>query len=307
MDLLFDASLFASGIRLSTPLIFAALGGLYCEKSGVTNIGLDGIMIFGAFSGAVVAFETQDPWWGLLAAIITGTLISLLHGIASIRYHGDQIISATAINIMAIGLPALISNTLYDSTSVTPNIPRLLPSLEFDFLESFPTLSALFNDYSAMVIIALLMIPLTWFVIDKTIFGLKLRSCGENPDAAAAAGIDVQLYRMYGVLLSGALAGMAGAFLSIAHGSAYVRNISSGRGFLALAALIFGKYSPRGVFFACLLFGLADALQIRLQTALVIPVQFVQIFPFLLAMVILASFVGRSPVPAASGKPYIKK
>ncbi|MBL0691639.1 MAG: ABC transporter permease [SAR324 cluster bacterium] len=306
MDLLLDASLFASGIRLSTPLILAALGGLYCEKSGVTNIGLDGIMIFGAFSGAVVAFETQDPWWGLLAAIVTGAFISFLHGIASIRYNGDQIISATAINILAVGLPALLSNAIYDSTSVTPNIPNLLPSIKFDFLDNYPILGELFNNYSYLVVGSFLLIPISWYVINKTIFGLKLKACGENPEAAEAAGVDVRLYRMYGVLLSGVLAGLGGAFLSIAHGSAYVRNISSGRGFLALAALIFGKYSPVGVLYACLLFGFADALQIRMQNAFAIPVQVIQIFPFLLAMVILSSFVGRSPVPTAVGKPYVK-
>lgn len=306
MDWLFDASLVSSGIRLSVPLILAALGGLYCEKSGVTNIGLDGIMIFGAFGGAVVAYETGDAWLGLLAAMIVGALISFLHAIASVRLNGDQIISATAINILALGLPALLSNSWYSSTAVTPNIPHLFPSLSLDFLKKYNFLNEVFNDYSYLVIFSFLLIPFSWFIIEKTVFGIKLKACGENPAAAEASGVSVILYRMYGVLLSGILAGMAGAFLSIAHGSAYVRNISSGRGFLALAALIFGKYSPKGVFLACLLFGFADALQIRMQNSFAIPVQFIQIFPFILAMVILSGFVGRSRVPSAAGKPYIK-
>ncbi len=305
MDI-FDAALVASALRLSAPLILAALGGLFTEKGGVTNIALDGIMIFGAFCGAVIAFETSDPWAGLIAAMFVGALIALIHGIASIRLNGDQIVSATAINIMAIGLPAMISNYLYESTGVTPNIPNLFPSLKLPFLAAYPALNQLLNNHSYILIFAFAAIPITWFVINHTIFGLRLRACGENPEAADASGVNVYLTRMYGVILSGVLAGMAGAFLSIAHGSSYVRDISAGRGYIALAALIFGRYSPWGVLFSCLLFGVADALQIRLQNILDIPIQFVQIFPYLLAIIVLAGFMGRSPVPEANGKHYIK-
>ena len=305
MDL-FDFALIASSIRLATPLVFTALGGMFSERSGVVNIALDGIMIFGAFAAAVATFATKDPWLGLLAALVVGALISFLHALASIRFYADQIVSGTAINILALGLPAFLSNALYSSSN-TPTISRLLPSLEFDFLRPFPLLNTLFNGYSYLVFVAFLAVPIASFVLYRTVFGLHLRACGENPEAAESAGIRVQHYRYYGVILSGVLGAAGGAFLSIAHGSSFVRGISAGRGFLALAALIFGKYSPRGVLLACLLFGFADALQIRLQTFTPIPVQFIQIMPYVLTMLILAGFVGKASIPEADGIPYRKE
>jgi len=306
MDI-FDFALLAAAIRLSTPLILTALGGMFSERGGVVNIALDGIMIFGAFFGAVVAFETKDPWFGLLAAMVGGGMIGFVHGIAAIRFHTDQIVSGTAINILALGLPSLFSNALYNSTSVTPNIPNLFPTFHFDFLKPWPALNTLLNDYSGLVIFTFLFVPVSSFVLYKTMFGVHLRACGENPEAAENAGIRVRLYRYYGVILGGVLAGVGGAFLSIAQGSAYVRNISAGRGFLALAALIFGKYSPKGIFFACLLFGFADAFQIRLQSAVAIPSQFIQIIPYILTVLVLIGFVGKAPIPEADGLPYKKE
>lgn len=301
---IFDIELFSSGIRLSTPLILAALGGLFSERSGVVNIALEGIMIFGAFSGAVVAFETQNPWLGVIAAMMVGGLIAHIHGIASIRYQADQIVSGTAINLLAIGVPAVISNALYNSTTVTPNIPLMLPIVEIPLISEIPYLGILLGKYSIIVFFAFAMVPFSWFVLYKTSFGLRLRAVGENPEAADTAGINVYLMRYYGVWISGLFAGLGGAFLSIAHGSSYVRDISAGRGFIALAALIFGRYQPKLLFLGCLMFGIADAFQIRVQGVIPIPTQFVQMFPYILTMVVLAGLIGKSQVPAADGIPY---
>lgn len=301
-----DIELFASGVRLSTPLILAALGGMFSERGGVVNIALDGIMIFGAFVGAVVAFETSNPWYGLLAAMIIGGLIAHIHGIASIRYQADQVVSATAINLLAIGVPAVLANALYNSTTVTPNIPLMIPIVEIPIISQIPYLKVLIGKYSFLVIFAYAMVPISWFVLFKTSFGLRLRACGENPEAADTAGINVYQMRYYGVWISGLLAGLGGAFLSIAHGSSYVRSISAGRGFIALAALIFGRFAPKTTLFGCMLFGIADAFQIRVQSVIPIPVQFVQMIPYLLTMIVLAGLMGRTRVPAADGIPYVQ-
>lgn len=301
---IFDIELFASGVRLSTPLILAALGGLFSEKGGVVNIALDGIMIFGAFAGAVIAYETANPWYGLIGAMIIGGLIAHIHGIASIRYQADQVVSGTAINLLAIGVPAMLANAFYNSTTVTPNIPLILPIIEIPILSSIPYVSTLLGKYSFLVFFAYLAVPVSWYVLFKTSFGLRLRAVGENPEAADTAGVDVYLMRYYGVWLSGMLAGLGGAFLSIAHGSSYVANISAGRGFIALAALIFGRYQPKMILLGCMMFGIADAFQIRVQGVIPVPVQFVQMFPFVLTMIILAGFMGKAQIPAADGIPY---
>jgi general nucleoside transport system permease protein len=301
---IFDIELFASGVRLSTPLILAALGGLFSEKGGVVNIALDGIMIFGAFAGAVIAYETANPWYGLIGAMIIGGLIAHVHGIASIRYQADQVVSGTAINLLAIGVPAMLANAFYNSTTVTPNIPLILPIIEIPIISSIPYVNTLLGKYSFLVFFAYLAVPVSWYVLFKTSFGLRLRAVGENPEAAATAGVDVYLMRYYGVWLSGMLAGLGGAFLSIAHGSSYVANISAGRGFIALAALIFGRYQPKMILLGCMMFGIADAFQIRVQGVIPVPVQFVQMFPFVLTMIILAGFMGKAQIPAADGIPY---
>lgn len=299
-----DLELIASGVRLSTPLILAALGGMFSERAGVVNIALDGIMIFGAFAAASVAYETGNPWYGLVAAVMVGGTVAHVHGVASIRYQADQIVSGTAINLLAIGVPAMLANALYGSTSITPNLALTLPVLEIPGIAQIPVLNILVGKYSFLVYFAFLMVPLSWFVLFKTSFGLRLRAVGENPEAADTAGVNVYLMRFYGVWLSGILAGLGGAFLSIAHGSAYVRNISAGRGFIALAALIFGRYNPKLTLIGCLLFGIADAFQIRVQGVIDIPVQFIQMFPYVLTMVVLAGLIGKAQVPAADGIPY---
>ena len=247
---IFTIALIWSTIRLSTPLILAALGGLFSERSGVINIALEGMMLAGAFTAAAVTYAAGNPngglplpmtgaapFIGLAAGMAAGALIAAIHALACIRYKADQVVTGTAINILMLGLPAFLSGAFFLSSGSTPQIPRgqLIPRLP--------------------MIIAFALVPITWYVLYKTPFGLRLRSVGENPEAADAAGVPVARMRYAGVLLSGVLAGIGGAYLSIGQSSLFTRNMTSGRGFIALAALIFGKWRPFQTLLACLLFG----------------------------------------------------
>jgi len=304
-----NLSLLASMIRLSTPLILAALGGMYSERGGVINIALEGIMLSGAFTAAAVTVFTHNPWVGLLAAALAGMLASLIHAVASIQFKADQVVVGTAINIMFLGVPALVSGALFESTGSTPQLPReqTLPDWNIPGIDSIPVLRELFSGHKPIVYIALLAVPVSYYVLFRTRFGLRLRAVGENPEAADTAGVSVARMRYAGVLLSGLLAGIGGAYLSIGQNSLFTRNMTAGRGFIALAALIFGKWHPVGAFLACLLFGLADAIAIRMQGVVNIPVQFIQMIPYVLTLVVLAGFIGRATPPRAIGIPYVKE
>jgi simple sugar transport system permease protein len=304
-----NLSLLASMIRLSTPLILAALGGMYSERSGVINIALEGIMLAGAFTAAAVTVFTQNPWIGLLAAAVAGLLVSLIHAVASIQFKADQVVVGTAINILFLGVPALVSGALFESTGSTPQLPReqTLPDWNIPGIDSIPVLSQLLSGHKPIVYMALAAVPVSYYVLFRTRFGLRLRAVGENPEAADTAGVSVARMRYAGVMLSGLLAGIGGAYLSIGQNSLFTRNMTAGRGFIALAALIFGKWHPVGAFLACLLFGLADAISIRMQGVVDIPVQFIQIIPYVLTLVVLAGFIGRAIPPRAIGTPYVKE
>jgi simple sugar transport system permease protein len=282
-------ALIYSAIRLATPLLLAALGGLFSERSGVINIGLEGLMLAGAFTAAVMTFYSHNPWIGLLAAILAGIGVALIHAVACIRYRADQVVSGMAINILFLGVPALLSGALFATTGSTPQIPKeqLLPL--------------------APVVLAFALVPVTWWVLNRTPFGLRLRAVGENPEAADTAGVNVDRIRYAGVLLSGALAAIGGAYLSTGQSSLFSRNMTAGRGFIALAALIFGKWRPVQTMLACLFFGAAEALSIQMQGVSEIPVQLIQIIPYVLTLVVLAGFIGPSRAPRALGLTYQKK
>ena len=292
---LFTIALIFSTIRLSTPLILAALGGLFSERSGVINIALEGMMLAGAFTAAAITYASGSPWIGLVAAIGAGVLMALIHAVACIRYRADQVVVGTAINILMIGLPGFLSGAFFLSSGSTPQIPieQLLPR--------------------APIVMAFAFVPLSWYVLYRTPFGLRLRAVGENPGAADAAGLNVAKIRYSGVLLSGALAALGGAYLSIGQASLFTRNMTSGRGFIALAALIFGKWRPVQTLGACLFFGLTEAITIQMQGVVKlpsgedIPVQFIQMVPYLLTIVVLAGFIGQSRPPRALGQPYEKE
>ena len=295
MRQIFTLSLLFSTIRLSTPLVLAALGGLYSERSGVINIALEGLMLAGAFTAAAVTYATGSAWIGLLAGIAAGLALSSIHAVASIRFRADQVVTGTAINILMAGIPGFLSGALFLSSGSTPQIPKehLMPW--------------------APIIMAFAAVPLSWYVLYRTPFGLRLRAVGENPEAADAAGVRVARIRYGGVLLSGAFAAIGGAYLSIGQSSLFTRNMTSGRGFIALAALIFGKWRPVQTMLACLFFGLTEAVTIRMQGVVKlpsgedIPVQFIQIVPYVLTIVVLAGFIGQSRPPRALGRPYQKE
>ncbi|HWP42708.1 MAG TPA: ABC transporter permease [Blastocatellia bacterium] len=304
-----NLSLLASMVRLSTPLVLAALGGLYSERGGVINIALEGIMLAGAFTAAAVTARLGNPWVGLVAACGAGLLVALIHAVASIEFKANQVVVGTAINILFLGVPALVSGAMFESTGSTPQLPReqTLPDWNIPVIEQVPVLSQLLSGHKPVVYIAIAMVPISYYVLFRTRFGLRLRAVGENPEAADTAGVSVSRMRYAGVLLSGILAGLGGAYLSIGQNSLFTRNMTAGRGFIALAALIFGKWHPVGAFLACLLFGLADAISIRMQGVVPIPVQMIQIIPYVLTLVVLAGFIGRAVPPRAIGTPYVKE
>jgi general nucleoside transport system permease protein len=304
-----NLSLLASMIRLSTPLILAALGGLFSERSGVINIALEGMMLSGAFTAAAVTARTGNPWLGLMAACVAGLLVAFIHAVASIEYKADQVVVGTAINILFLGIPALVSGAMFESTGATPQLPReqVLPDWNIPLIDQIPKVNEVLSGHKPIVYFALAMVPITYYVLFKTRFGLRLRAVGENPEAADTAGVSVKKLRYAGVLLSGLLAAIGGAYLSIGQNSLFTRNMTAGRGFIALAALIFGKWHPVGAFLACLLFGVAEAVSIRMQGVVNIPVQFIQIIPYILTLVVLAGFIGRAIPPRALGIPYVKE
>jgi general nucleoside transport system permease protein len=312
---IFTWSLLFSTIRLSTPLVLAALGGLYSERSGVINIALEGLLLAGAFTAASVTFYAHSPWVGLGAAIIAGAAVAAILAVACIRFKADQVVTGTGINILFIGLPAVLSGALFLSSGSTPQIPKenLLPVLS-RFVPFMPAWR-IFTDVSIISLLALVVVLLTGYVLYQTPFGLRLRAVGENPEAADAAGVGVNRMRYVGVILSGVLAGIGGAYLSIGQSSLFTRNMAAGRGFIALAALIFGKWRPVQTMLACLLFGLADALTIQMQGVAKlpwnpsedIPVQFIQMIPYIVTIIVLAGFIGQSRAPKALGTPYQKE
>jgi general nucleoside transport system permease protein len=305
---IFNFTLIASTLRLATPLIFAAVGGLYSERAGVINIALEGIMLAGAFTAAVVTFYAADPWVGVLAAVGAGALIGLLHGVATITFRADQVVSGTAINILFLGVPALLSGALFDTTGSTPQLPReqVLPDVTVFNPERFPALASVFNQ-KPLVYAAFILVAVTAYVLYRMRFGLRLRAVGENPEAADTAGVSVARLRYAGVMISGALAAVGGAYLSIGQNSLFTRNMTAGRGFIALAALIFGKWNPTGALLACLFFGLAEAVAIRMQGTVNIPNQFIQMIPYVLTIVVLAGFIRRALPPKALGVAYTKE
>ena len=314
MRQLLTFSLLFSTIRLATPLVLAALGGLYSERSGVINIALEGLLLAGAFTAASVTYYAHSPWVGLGAAIIAGAMVAMVLALACIRFKADQVVTGTGINILFIGLPAVLSGALFLSSGSTPQIPKenLLPELS-RFVPGFLGQWRIFNDVSIISLLALVVVLVTAYVLYRTPFGLRLRAVGENPEAADAAGVAVNRMRYIGVIISGALAGIGGAYLSIGQSSLFTRNMAAGRGFIALAALIFGKWRPVQTMLACLLFGLADALTIQMQGVAKlpsgedIPVQFIQMIPYIVTIVVLAGFIGQSRAPKALGTAYQKE
>jgi general nucleoside transport system permease protein len=294
-----------STVRNATPLVFAALGGLFSERSGVVNIGLEGLMLISAFAGVVGASLSGNAFVGLGTAIGAGLLFALIHALMCVTFEADQIISGTAINLLALGGTGFLMVIVFNQGGTSPDVEKFAP-VAIPVLSWIPVIGPALFDQSLLVYLMYLLVPVTFFVLFKTPFGLRLRATGEVPEAVDTAGVSVARMRYFGVALSGMLAGLGGVYLSMGILSAFSENMTGGRGFIALAALIFGRWHPVGAFGAALLFGLAQALTIRVPPE-AIPNEFIQMIPYLLTIVVLAGFGGRAIAPAAVGKPYRKE
>lgn len=320
---LFDTLVFLldSTVRLSVPLLLAALAGLYSERSGVFDIGLEGKMLAGAFAAGAAAAVTGSAWVGLIAAVAISLLLSLVHGFASITHRGNQIVSGVAINFIAAGSTIILGQAWFSQGGRTPLLSddARLAAIRLPFAEAVadvPIIGQIYSDllsgHSILAYVAFLMVPFTWWVLFRTRFGLRLRAVGENPAAVDTAGISVAWLRYRAVMCTGILTGLAGTYLALSQNAGFVKDMTAGRGFIALAALIFAKWRPVPVMFACLLFGFLDAFSIRIQGTPLpfigqVPVQFMQALPYILTVVLLAGFIGQAIPPRAGGVPYVKE
>jgi len=322
--LLLDATL-----RVSVPLVLASLAGLFAERSGIVDISLEGKMLGAAFAAAAVAYVTGSAWLGLLAAIAASIGLAMLHGFASITHNGNQVVSGVAINIIAAGFTVVLGITIFAQGGRTPQLDsesRFLPIewIGTETLSGVPILGTIYRElisgHNILVYVAFIIVPLTWWVLYRTRFGLRLRAVGESPEAVDTAGISVAAMRYQALIVTGTLCGIAGAYLSTAQSAAFIRDMTAGKGFIALAALIFGKWRPVPAMLACLLFGFLEAIAARLQGAidfegtsgfvreLVLMIPFIiEALPYILVVLLLAGFVGTAIAPRASGVPYVKE
>lgn len=321
MDFLTLIQILDTSVRLATPLLFACLAGLYSERAGIFDIGLEGKMLMAAFFSAAFAATTGSVWLGLLAGIGASLFLSMVHGLASITFRGNQLISGVAINFLAAGLTVLIAQDWFQQGGRTPSLSgaarfneMTLPGAEAmaDIPYFGPIYAELISGHSILVYVGFLTVPLTWYVLFRTRFGLRLRAVGENPEAVDTSGINVIWLRFVAVGICGVLCGLAGAYLATGLQAGFVKEMSSGRGFIALAALIFAKWRPWYALFACLLFGFFQALSFRPDVVnavlqFEIPGQLLDALPYILTVVILAGFIGKAVPPRAGGEPYVKE
>lgn len=304
-------------IVFATALVFASLGGLFSERSGIVNIALEGMMIIGAFTSAIVTYfvETNlnggalSPWIGFLAAIIVGAIFALPHAVASVTFKADQVVSGVALNFLAIGLSLYLCKIFMHGSAQTPTLKNVFSKWDIPLLSDIPYIGhALFSAYPTSYL-AFILVAVAAFLIYKTSFGLRLRAVGEHPKAADSLGINVVRMRYTAVMISGALAAMGGAVVTLTTTSNFSHNTISGQGYIALAALIFGKWRPVAGMYAALFFGMAAALKSVFQVYGItdyIPVDFIYMFPYVLTILILAGFVGKAVAPESLGKPYEK-
>jgi ABC-type uncharacterized transport system permease subunit len=308
MVTLFDivnVGLFAATLRMASPLIFASLGGIFSERAGIINIALEGMMLTGAFSGVFATYVVGNPWVGVLVAILAGGLLGLIHGILTIKFAGDQIVSGTGINILALGFTAYMSQIVWGSRGASQSVQGL-GTVSIPFISDIPFVGDVVGKQTPLVYIALIAVIASYLILFKTPSGLRLRAVGEHPGAADTTGIRVYRTKYFCVIVSGMLAGLGGVFLSLGQLSLFVNGMTGGRGFIALAAMILGGWSPFGALGASLFFGFADALQIRLQSVGALPSQIVLTLPYILTIIVLAIFARRRSAPS-DYKPYEKE
>ena len=310
-----------STVRLAVPLILACLAGLYSERAGIVDIGLEGKLLAGAFAAAAASAVTGSAWLGLLAGIGAALMFSAIHGLASITFKGNQTISGVALNFLAAGLTTFLGQSWFKRGGYTPQLSgdqRFSPiTLPFaDALRDVPVIGPLYweliSGHNILVYVAFIAVPATAWILYRTRFGLRLRAVGENPKAIDTAGISVSRLRYEALIITAILVGIGGAYLSIAQSAGFNNNMSAGRGYIALAALIFAKWRPWPALLVCLMFGFLDAVQFRIQGQSFpiigeVPVQAIQALPYILTVVLLAGFIGRAVAPKASGIPYTKE
>lgn len=301
-----DIAVFGSQTLVTaTPLTLAALGGMLCERSGVVNIALEGIMLTGAFVGYAVAFLTHDLWLGIAAAVVAGVLIASIHAVLAISFLVDQIVSGTVINILAVGVTGVFYRTYIEQSLAAG--PGVLPTWRVPLLADIPVAGPILFQNALITYAMLVLIVVVHVVLFHSVWGLRTRACGEQPRAAETAGINVYLVRYVNVLASGALAGLGGAYFSIQAIGEFIPNMTGGRGFIGLAAMIFGRWTPLGAFLASLLFTASDQLASRLTPlGIRVPQQFLAMLPYVLTIIVVAGAVGRAIAPAAVGRPYKK-
>ena len=320
MDFSTIIAILDSALRLMTPLLLACLAGLYSERAGVFDIGLEGKMLMAAFTSASVAYVTGNVWLGLLAGIAGSLMLSLIHGLASITFRGNQLISGVAINFLAAGLTVLLGQKIFGLSGRTPSLEggARFNAITLPFADSLrdvpvigPIYSELISGHTILVYVAVLCVPLTWWVLYRTRFGLRLRAVGENPASVDTAGVSVTRMRYAAVAICGILCGIAGAYLATGISAGFVKDMTAGRGYIALAALIFAKWRPWPALFATFLFGLMEAVSNRFPNLdlgfVTVPSMFMNALPYILTVIILAGFVGRALPPRAGGEPYVKE
>jgi simple sugar transport system permease protein len=306
LDQVFTASLIASMLVFATPLTFAAIGGMFSERSGVVNIGLEGMMLMGAFWGIWGANKTDSWQLGVLIAMASGGLLALVHAFFAIHLRADQIVGGTAVNFLALGITGYFFVQLYHGENVPTGIPQI-PTVNLAKSSSHSFWANSFGHLNLMIWVAIILVPLSYVVMFKTPVGLRIRACGEHPRAADTVGINVYLVRYLSVVLSGMLAAAGGAYLTVGYLNTFNENVTAGRGFIALAALIFGNWRPFGAFGAALLFGFSTALAFRLPVYSESAATLFQALPYVLTLIAVAGVIGRTVPPAAVGRPYKKQ
>jgi general nucleoside transport system permease protein len=304
LQLLVTANLWQLALISAVLLLLPAMGGVISERSGVVNIAMEGMMLTGAFFAVWADLNWHNPWIATLVAVVAGGLMALIHAVVSIRFRADQIVSGIAINIFAAGLTVYLVRTIYGQQDIGHVVPaEALPNWNIPLLSSIPWLGEVLFQQNVVVYIALILLVVVEIVLFRTRLGLRVRAVGEHPQAADTAGLNVYLIRYGAVITSGLLSGLAGAYLAIGVDNTFVPNMTSGRGYIALAAMIFGKWTPRGAFVACILFGLGDAIY-AYNSTIHVSQYFLSMLPYLITLVVLAGLVGRSTPPAADGIPY---
>lgn len=299
-----NAGLFAAALRMATPLVFASVGGIFSERVGIVNIALEGMMLTGAFSGVLATFATGSPWIGVLASVLAGGLLGYLHALLTVKFGGNQIVSGTGINLLALGATAYLCQVVWGSRGASQSVLGL-EVVSIPLLEDVPVLGEIIGKHTPLVYLSIIVVVLSYILLFKTPIGLRIRAVGEHPAAADTAGVDVYKIKYWCVVLSGMLAGLGGAFLSLGHLNLFVLGMTGGRGFIALAAMILGGWTPFGALGASLLFGFADALQMRLQSVAALPSQIILTLPYILTIIVVAVFA-KKRAPPSDYKPYAK-